>query len=133
MPGKLKRSGFLSGCFHFHKSNSTAGHQYDAIWNACRSGRREFPAHTAVLFYRFCAFLFNDFFSHGFSLYFGKVEVGGGRIQTLYIEEIFTFFLACVKTVYDRLTPAHSRFLELFSYFCAGQVSRECHKSIEFQ
>lgn len=63
----------------------------------------------------------------------GIVPLVAGHLQALYIEEIFTFFLACVKTVYDRLTPAHSRFLELFSYFCAGQVSRECHKSIEFQ
>lgn len=65
MPGKLKRSGFLSGCFHFHKSNSTAGHQYDAVWNACRSGRREFPAHTTILLYCLCEFFFNYFFSHG--------------------------------------------------------------------
>ena len=37
----------------------------------------------------------------------GIVPLVAGHLQTLYIEEIFTFFLACVKTVYDRLTPAH--------------------------
>ena len=114
MPGKLKRSGFLSGCFHFHKSDPAAGHQYDAIWNACRSGRREFPAHTAVLFNRFCQFFFNDFFSNGFSLFFEKMEVIGSQIQTLYIEKIFTFFLACVKSVYEFLWLPLSLYFGVF-------------------
>ena len=36
-----------------------------------------------------------------------KVPVGAGRLQTFYREKFFYFFSLCVKTVFDRLTPAH--------------------------
>ena len=45
------------------------------------------------------------------------VTVGDGHFHTFYIEKIFTFFLACVKTVYEchRLSlPSFSGFFALF-------------------
>lgn len=103
MPGKLKRSGFLSGCFHFHKSNSTAGHQYDAIWNACRSGRREFPTHTAILLYCLCEFFFNDFFLaweyiHTFTIFHSFSYFIKNSWDIIYFGKSSFFFLSVIIT-----------------------------------
>ena len=48
---------------------------------------------------------------------FSLVTVGDGHFHTFYIEKNFTFFLACVKTVYEchRLSlPSFSGFFALF-------------------
>ena len=47
----------------------------------------------------------------------GIVPLVAGHLQALYIEEIFTFFLACVKTVYECLKVSFALFSVDFYFF----------------
>ena len=58
---------------------------------ASSSGRREFPANTAFLFYRFCQFFFNDFLAWILP-FLGALTLYDSHLQTLYREKFFTFF-----------------------------------------
>lgn len=50
-----------------------------------------------------------------------KVQVGEGHFHTFYIEKNFTFFLTCVKYVYEVHRPAPPSFSGFFALFDVGR------------
>ena len=77
-----------------------------AVRYASSSGGGEFPAHTPVLLDGFYQFFFDGSLSHKISLFLEVCRSVKVVYKPFYVEEIFTFFLACVRSVYEVHRPA---------------------------